>query len=53
MEKAALISRAREYAELEKDPVFAQEVKDLLAQNDDKELEDRFYRDLEDRKSVV
>lgn len=47
MEKAALISRAREYAELEKDPVFAQEVKDLLAQNDDKELEDRFYRDLE------
>ncbi|MDD3981142.1 MAG: phospho-sugar mutase [Spirochaetales bacterium] len=47
MEKAALIARAKEYAEQEKDLVFAQEVKDILAENDDKELEDRFYRDLE------
>jgi len=47
MEKAVLIARAKEYAEQEKDLVFAQEVKDILAKNDDKELEDRFYRDLE------
>jgi phosphoglucomutase len=36
-----------EYAELEKDFVFAKEVKELLARDDEKELEDRFYRDLE------
>ncbi len=47
MEKAALIARAKEYAEQEKDLVFAQEVKEILANNDEKELEDRFYRDLE------
>ena len=47
MEKSALLERAREYLAQEKDPQFASEVKDLLARNDEKELEDRFYRDLE------
>lgn len=47
MEKSALIERARSYVEQEKDPVFAADVRELLAKNDEKELEDRFYRDLE------
>ncbi|MCE1197213.1 phospho-sugar mutase, partial [bacterium] len=47
MEKIALIERAASYVAQEKDPVFAAEVRDLLAKNDEKELEDRFYRDLE------
>ncbi|PKL03531.1 MAG: phospho-sugar mutase, partial [Spirochaetae bacterium HGW-Spirochaetae-9] len=47
MEKIALLERARDYATHEKDPIFASEVKDLLIRNDEKELEDRFYRDLE------
>jgi len=47
MDKTALQQRAREYLEQEKDPQFASEVRDLLERNDYKELEDRFYRDLE------
>ncbi len=47
MDSSALIARAQEYAKEEKDQGFAQEVKDLLAKGDTKELEDRFYRDLE------
>lgn len=47
MERSALLERAREYAAQEKDVQFASEVKDILLRNDDKELEDRFYRDLE------
>ena len=47
MEKIALIERAKSYVAQEQDPVFAAEVRDLLAKNDEKELEDRFYRDLE------
>jgi phosphoglucomutase len=47
MDKSELIVRAEEYARLETDPVFAGEVKSLLEKGDMKELEDRFYRDLE------
>ena len=47
MEKKDLIQRANEYISQEKDPLFAAEVKELLARDDAKELEDRFYRDLE------
>ncbi|MHB0898203.1 MAG: phospho-sugar mutase, partial [Spirochaetales bacterium] len=47
MEKKDLIQRANEYISQEKDPLFAAEVKELLARDDEKELEDRFYRDLE------
>ena len=47
MDKTALLERARDYAFHEKDAVFASEVRDLLIRDDEKELEDRFYRDLE------
>ena len=47
MERSALQQRARDYLGQEKDQQFASEVKDILERNDDKELEDRFYRDLE------
>ena len=47
MEEEALKQRARDYLEREKDRQFASEVKDILERNDMKELEDRFYRDLE------
>ena len=47
MEEEALKQRARDYLEREKDRQFASEVKDILERNDKKELEDRFYRDLE------
>ena len=47
MEKMDLIRRAKDYVSQEKDPLFAAEVEELLARNDEKELEDRFYRDLE------
>ncbi|HWP69047.1 MAG TPA: phospho-sugar mutase [Rectinemataceae bacterium] len=47
MEKTALLQRARDYLKQEKDPQFVSEVKAILDRNDEKELEDRFYRDLE------
>jgi len=39
--------RAQEYISREGDPAFRSEVESLLASGDWKELEDRFYRDLE------
>ncbi|MDR0474268.1 MAG: phospho-sugar mutase [Treponema sp.] len=39
--------KAREYIAREKDANFRKEVEDLLAAGDQKELEDRFYRNLE------
>lgn len=47
MEKAQLIARAQDYLQQETDRGFAQEVEKLIAVDDLKELEDRFYRDLE------
>ncbi|MCX7775637.1 MAG: phospho-sugar mutase [Spirochaetaceae bacterium] len=47
MTKEALLARAQEYLEAEKDSFFADDVRDLLAREDWKEIEDRFYRDLE------
>lgn len=47
MEKAQLLARAQEYLRQESDRAFAQEVENLIATDDIKELEDRFYRDLE------
>jgi phosphoglucomutase len=47
MDKQSIISRAHAYISGEKDEKFAAEVSDLLAKNDMKELEDRFYQDLE------
>jgi len=47
MDKTALLKRAEEYLQNEKDEAFASEVREIIAKGDDKELEDRFYRDLE------
>lgn len=47
MERATLLDKANEYLSRETDPGFSQEVRNLLAQGDYKELEDRFYKDLE------
>ncbi|MEN6476486.1 MAG: phospho-sugar mutase, partial [Rectinema sp.] len=47
MNLEALEQRAREYIARERDRRFREEVEALLASGDSKELEDRFYRDLE------
>jgi phosphoglucomutase len=47
MEKERIVERAREYIEREKDAGFRAEVERLLEKEDWKELEDRFYRNLE------
>ncbi|MDR1566928.1 MAG: phospho-sugar mutase [Treponema sp.] len=47
MDKDAVIARAKDYIAKEKDPGFRAEVEKLLAAGDVKELEDRFYRNLE------
>jgi phosphoglucomutase len=47
MDKSETISKAREYIARESDPDFKAEVEKLIAANDLKELEERFYRDLE------
>jgi phosphoglucomutase len=47
MERNAIIKRAKDYIAREKDGHFRCEVEKLLAAEDWKELEDRFYRDLE------
>ncbi|MDR1445950.1 MAG: phospho-sugar mutase [Treponema sp.] len=47
MDKNAVLERAREYIGREKDAGFRGEVEELLKKEDWKELEDRFYRDLE------
>jgi len=51
MEKAAIIERAKDYISKERDAGFRSQVEELLSKADSsdaiKELEDRFYRDLE------
>jgi len=47
MEIKTILERANAYISSEKDEKFSAEVRDLVAKNDMKELEDRFYRDLE------
>ena len=47
MEKAEIIRLAEEYIKLEENEKFALEVKELLAQENFKELEDRFYKSLD------
>lgn len=47
MDKNEIISRAREYISRESDPDFRSEVEKLISVDDMKELEDRYYRDLE------
>jgi len=47
METADITRKAKEYISREKDAHFRKEVEDLLAAGDFKELEDRFYQNLE------
>ncbi|MCL2762893.1 MAG: phospho-sugar mutase [Treponema sp.] len=47
MEKNVIIERAKDYIARERDAGFRAEVEELMAQANEKELEDRFYRDLE------
>ncbi|MDR0388450.1 MAG: phospho-sugar mutase [Spirochaetaceae bacterium] len=47
MDKNTITARAKEYIQRERDPHFRKEVEELLAKEDFKELEDRFYRMLE------
>ncbi|MDR0314193.1 MAG: phospho-sugar mutase, partial [Treponema sp.] len=47
MDTNAIIERAKDYIAKEKDAYFRKEVEDLLSANDIKELEDRFYQNLE------
>ena len=47
MNHEEIILRAQEYIANETDPSFSDEIKELLKKSDWKELEDRFYRDLE------
>jgi phosphoglucomutase len=47
MDQAKIRARAEDYVAKESDPGFRAEVEKLLAAGDWKELEDRFYRDLE------
>jgi len=47
MDFETITTRAKEYIAAETDPAFRAEVQELLAKKDQKELEDRFYRDLE------
>ncbi|MDR2049995.1 MAG: phospho-sugar mutase, partial [Treponema sp.] len=47
MDRNAVIERAKDYIAGEKDPHFRVEVEKLLEAEDFKELEDRFYRNLE------
>ncbi|MDR1031184.1 MAG: phospho-sugar mutase [Treponema sp.] len=47
MDKAGILAQAKDYIHKEKDVHFKTEVEKLLAQEDWKELEDRFFRNLE------
>ena len=47
MEKAEILKRAQDYIAAEKDERFRKEVEELVAKEDIKELEDRFYQTLE------
>ena len=47
MEQQEILKRAKQYISEEKDESFRKEVEDLVAKNDMKELEDRFYQSLE------
>ena len=47
MEKEEILARAKKYIAEEKDERFRKEVEELVAKEDMKELEDRFYQTLE------
>lgn len=47
MDKAEILKRAKAYIEAEQDKRFSSEVEELIAKEDYKELEDRFFQTLE------
>jgi len=47
MDSKTILASAKQYMAEETDPSFAKEVEELIAKNDEKELFDRFYRQLE------
>lgn len=47
MDKNEILKRAKEYIAEEKDKRFSKEIEELIAKEDYKELEDRFYQTLE------
>jgi len=47
MDKNEILKRAKDYIAAEKDERFSKEIEDLIAKEDYKELEDRFYQTLE------
>lgn len=47
MDSTTILASAKQYMAEETDPSFAKEVEELIAKNDEKELFDRFYRQLE------
>ena len=47
MDKSEILKRANEYISEEKDTRFSKEIEELIAKEDYKELEDRFYQTLE------
>lgn len=47
MDNAEILKRAKEYIVEEKDKRFSKEIEELIAKEDYKELEDRFYQTLE------
>ena len=47
MDSAEILKRAKEYIAEEKDKRFSKEIEELIAKEDYKELEDRFYQTLE------
>ena len=47
MEKSEILARAKAYIAAEQDKRFSKEVEDLIAKEDYKDLEDRFYQTLE------
>ena len=47
MDKSEILKRANEYISQEKDTRFSKEIEELIAKEDYKELEDRFYQTLE------
>ena len=47
MDKSEILERAKAYIAAEQDERFSKEVEELIAKEDYKELEDRFYQTLE------
>jgi phosphoglucomutase len=46
MDMKSLVAKAREYISLEQDELFRKQVETLIAENNESELNDRFYTEL-------